>query len=267
MAASGTGICGRAACDPMPFPCGIAAVASNTASASSTARRCRRATSTCGSTTRSPTTSPTGHLVDFKGMTADGSQGLLHHHRAADPDDNDTSTDLYMWNETRRLDHPDRRRARGGRQHRRLQRRPGSPGAASRSPHPKLRDSIEHAAPPTTSIATTAGDVYFYSPEQFVGSNGIPGRRNLYVYRDGEIQYVATLDTEQAGDAGSRSRPDGRYAAFITAQPADRATTTTGFVEMYRYDAETRRPALRLLPAERRPADRATSKAARTAST
>ena len=41
------------------------------------------------------------------------------------------------------------------------------------------------------------GDIYFYSPEQLDGNQGIVGRENLYDYRNGEVQFVATLNSEQ----------------------------------------------------------------------
>jgi hypothetical protein len=78
-------------------------------------------------------------------------------------------------------------------------------------------------APPTdNSIAADSGDVYFYSPEQFVGSRGIPARRNLYVFRNGSIHFVATLDVDRPLRRIQVS-PDGRHTALIT------ATQLTGF--------------------------------------
>ena len=43
------------------------------------------------------------------------------------------------------------------------------------------------------SIAAKSGDIYFFSPEQLVGTRGRPNLENLYVFRDGAVRYVTTL--------------------------------------------------------------------------
>ena len=45
-------------------------------------------------------------------------------------------------------------------------------------------------------IASANGDIYFYSPEQLDGGKGVPNQVNVYVYRNGAIQYVTTLGTQ-----------------------------------------------------------------------
>ena len=76
MAAGGTGPCGCSTC-PTP-PCGAV-------TASPSVARCSRATSTCGSTARSPTTSRRGHDVDYVGDDRRRLEGLLHLRRTAHP--------------------------------------------------------------------------------------------------------------------------------------------------------------------------------------
>ena len=64
--------------------------------------RCRRSTSTCASTTRSPTTSPRVTDVDYVGMTTDGSKVFFTTRTAELRTDRTptTSVDLYMWSES-----------------------------------------------------------------------------------------------------------------------------------------------------------------------
>ena len=47
------------------------------------------------------------------------------------------------------------------------------------------------------SMASQSGDVYFYSPEQLDPTNpGVLNEQNLYVYRDGSVHYVTTMDPD-----------------------------------------------------------------------
>ena len=55
------------------------------------------------------------------------------------------------------------------------------------------------------SIASESGDIYFFSPEQLDGSRGIPNQENLYVYRDGQLQYVTTLTRRSVTATKARS--------------------------------------------------------------
>jgi hypothetical protein len=103
-------------------------------------------------------------------------------------------------------------------------------------------------------VATEAGDVYFYSPEQLTGGEGVPARRNLYAFRDGAVRHVATFDAVKPATRFQVS-PDGEHAAFITASQitsydntaADGKCTEGSILlpdtgpactEMYAYDAE-----------------------------
>jgi hypothetical protein len=46
------------------------------------------------------------------------------------------------------------------------------------------------------AIAAKSGDIYFYSPEQLVAGEGVPGRQNLYVYHNDRVQLVAALEDD-----------------------------------------------------------------------
>ena len=91
----------------------------------------------------------------------------------------------------------------------------------------------------TTSSHRTSGDAYFYSPEQLDPSNpGVLNERNLYVYRHGEVQYVATFPGNSQVHR-SQISPNGDRAAFLTDARLT-AYDNHGWREMYTYDAETR---------------------------
>jgi hypothetical protein len=85
-----------------------------------------------------------------------------------------------------------------------------------------------------TAIASQAGDVYFYSPEQLDAAKGVPGARNIYVYRDGQVRFVTIGDAPRMNVS-----PDGDHMALLS---DDRLTDfdNKGYDEMYSYDATTR---------------------------
>ena len=131
------------------------------------------------------------------------------------------------------------------------------------------------------SIASESGDIYFFSPEQLDGTRGIPNQENLYVYRNGQVQYVTTLTGdpfcyEDRTTASRRScsdtpvarmqvSPDGSHMAFVTASQVtqyDNAGPPRD-VHLRPVDPEGR---LRLLHPQRRAADLRRRGAARTAS-
>jgi len=105
-----------------------------------------------------------------------------------------------------------------------------------------------------TAIASSNGDIYFYSPEQLDGDRGVPGQENLYDYRQGQVQFVATLSPEQhcrLTGYGGRAQvcsagpivridvsPDDSHMAFVT---ASRLThyENAGHLEMYSYTPST----------------------------
>jgi hypothetical protein len=181
-----------------------------------------------------------GQIVKFEGMTADGEEVYFtSDEQLPGGNDTDASTDLYRW--SRATDTLTR-----------VSDGPGSVGStdgcnatwtelcgvevvATSGDNGLLNESL--AKPTDNALAAGSGDTLFYSPEQFVGSNGVPGRRNLYLSRDGQFEYIATLDATKPVTRVQLS-PDGRHLAFIT---ASRLTTydNAGFEQMYTYDTET----------------------------
>jgi hypothetical protein len=210
-----------------------------------------------------------GKAVHYVGATPDGTKVYFTSDERLTADDTDSSTDLFMWEENG-----------GAPQLTRIS--TGAPGLAGNTdacastwtsdcdvktyedsrittakgnrgglgawdpsnPNPGYTDN---------AIAAKSGDVYFYSPEQLVEGKGGPGKENLYVYHQGAIQHVATLEDnpyciefleneiEFRCSNGAVGRlqvtPDGRYAAFVTTSritPYD----NHGHAEMYRYDAD-----------------------------
>lgn len=109
-----------------------------------------------------------------------------------------------------------------------------------------------------SALASETGDIYFYSPEKLAGpGNGAEGMQNLYVYRDGNVQFVATLDpgelcrkeAEQSSTvkycaAGPIGRfqvtANGAFAAFTAATKLT-SYENAGIEEMYRYESGTGR--------------------------
>jgi hypothetical protein len=89
-------------------------------------------------------------------------------------------------------------------------------------------------------FAEVSGDVYFYSPEILDGIRpGIRNQRNLYVYRNGAVHLVATLDP---GTEISRMQisPEGLHAAMVTDSRLS-SYDNRGFREMYTFDPEAER--------------------------
>ena len=171
--------------------------------------------------------------VKFEGMTSDGSSVYFTTNKQMSADDTDTSIDLYMWSEaTQAL----ARVSDSGNL-------PGDTDACSAGWTSKCNVEVVPVSPVEfkkfdSAMAREAGDVYFYSPEQLDGARGVPGGRNLFVYRDGSVQHVATLANSAAATRINVSA-DGAYMALISSSqltPYDNA----GFRQMYRYDADAR---------------------------
>jgi hypothetical protein len=176
------------------------------------------------------------HAVKFVGMTSDGTRVYFTSSEQLTADDTDSSIDLFRWTEGGSVT----RLSTGTTQ--------GNSDACNASwiskcdieVIPTERGSaITSSEPPVDSpLASDSGEFYFYSPEELDGSRGAFGSRNLYVYRDGAPQHVATLDPSRPATR-LEVTPDGRLMAFIT------STKLTGYdnagrAVMYRYDSASR---------------------------
>jgi hypothetical protein len=88
-------------------------------------------------------------------------------------------------------------------------------------------------------MASEAGDIYFYTPEQLDGSRGILGKQNLYVLRgDGTVHFVATFEPSSVPTRMNVS-PDGSHMAMLSEAKLT-SYDNAGLAQMYTYDAETR---------------------------
>ena len=204
-----------------------------------------------------------GHAVRYVGMTSDASKVYFTSVEKLTSEAEDTSTNLYMWSE---------RSAAEGKDPLTLISKPdgaattGTPSCPATSwttecsvvPYPvggpttSVSDSIENEGQggnghSDNAIAAETGDIYFYSPQQLDSSKGTSGQQNLYVYRNGQVQYVTTFTTgpfcspeyPYPCSPGPMARiqvsPDDSHMAFLT---ASRITSyeNAGHLEMYTYD-------------------------------
>jgi hypothetical protein len=207
-----------------------------------------------------------GRAVSFIGGTADLAKIYFTSPYQQTSDDNDSSIDLYMWSQAG---------AESGTPLTLVSRGvnpglPGEPGDAD-SCHADfvancgvtVFDDIEQCqiaggvagdCRSDSPIASDAGDIYFFSPEQLEGSRGQPDKENLYLFRNGQVRYVTTLTTgtycyripglvDFCG-TGPITRMqvtrDGRHMAFLTASPVTQSDNN-GKLEMYRYDPDAKR--------------------------
>jgi hypothetical protein len=183
------------------------------------------------------------HAVSFAGMTEDGSEVYFTSAEQLTAEDTDSSVDIYRWDSAT---HETTLVSKGS--------TPGSGNGTSCSPiggwtggcsaevvpaRPYHPAGLTGTAPADdTVMALRAGDIYFYSPEQLDGARGLPNARNLYVYRNGSVHFVATLESNQGAERMNVS-PDGSHMALITRSPLT-AYDSAGHTEMYVYDAVTR---------------------------
>jgi hypothetical protein len=107
-----------------------------------------------------------------------------------------------------------------------------------------------------TSLASESGEIYFFSPEQLDGSKGIPNQPNLYDYRGGRDQFVASFTSgpycAEESELGHSSdnfcsntpvvrmqvTPTGDHMAFVTASQIT-SYNNAGHLEMYTYQPST----------------------------
>ncbi len=198
------------------------------------------------------------HAVKFLGMTPDGSKVFFTSEEQLTAEDKDTSTDLYMWSEaTDSLTLVSKGDNAGN---------AGEPGQSDGcnanaswttkcdiQPNENYEWSLLPGGEGGNGIADSAitpgGDIYFYSPEQLDGDRGALGGQNLYDYRDGKAQFVATLEPEQKcrllegfGTTLCAEGPIVRFEATPNDSRAAFLTTTqltsydnAGHIEMYSF--------------------------------
>ena len=198
------------------------------------------------------------HPVTFVGTTADGRTVYFTSPDPLTGDDLDTSVDLFMWDEDSA--EPVTRVSFGN-------------GGASGNSDSCNVTWAEKCGLELTSfkqyasmkggqggngvtdgfIASESGDIYFQSPEQLDGARGEFGQVNLYLYRGGEVRFVATMDstplcTKQLDSttcsegpvARMQVTPDGSHVAFITPSQIT-SYDNAGKGQMYRYETATDR--------------------------
>ena len=111
-----------------------------------------------------------------------------------------------------------------------------------------------------TRLATETGELYFYSPERLEGARGFPNKRNLYVWRNGKAQFVATFepttDGSQVAKAAERINvtPDGDHMAVDHENPAHRLRQRRKIGDVPLRPGHAR-DQMRLLPARRQTSD------------
>lgn len=206
-----------------------------------------------------------GSAVTYVGMTPPGNKVYFTTAERLTSDDTDESTDLYMWSESK---------AEQAEQAISLISL-GSQGEGNRDnctatftakcgvvtysaqSYCQLAGGRGGNCRSDNSIASGSGDIYFFSPEQLGGSHGSPNKQNLYVFREGHVQYVTTFSSGQyclevnAGGFSSAAcsntpivrmqvTPADDYMAFVTASQIT-GYNNAGRLEMYRYGTATGR--------------------------
>ncbi len=204
-----------------------------------------------------------GHPVHYIDETSDGSKVFFtSDEHLTEQDLEHSGSGLYMWSENE--GHPTLTLISKGEKE-----EPGAPGNtanchaswtsgcgvvpfANNSYHePNIEGYLGGNGLSDNFIAAKNGDIYFFSPEQLAGPRGIKGEENLYDYRNGALQYVASFTPQpycreeeylHYCSAGPVIRmqvsPEDTHMAFLT---ADRVTAynNAGYTEMYTYDPST----------------------------
>jgi hypothetical protein len=180
-----------------------------------------------------------GNLI---GVTADGSKVAFVSTLQLDSDDTDSSADAYLWDEDSGVEVVSHGNGNGDGDECGAFFTEGCGVTRISTERPELDDTM----------ASRSGDFYFYSPEQLDPANpGVLNERNLYVYRDGAVHYVATFDPDTQVDRMQVS-DDGDRMAFLSRTKAtgyDNVSLDDGLAgdtqkpeawqEMYTWDADT----------------------------
>ena len=131
-----------------------------------------------------------GDQFEYVGMTANGSKVFFMSTEQLTADDHDTSSDLYMWSEATdqltQLSAGERER-----RYRLLQLRPGRPSATSwLRIYTGARCRTRHlASAKRRNLLLLAGAARRHK--------GVPDGRNIYLYREGRVHYVATAQRDR----------------------------------------------------------------------
>jgi hypothetical protein len=185
--------------------------------------------------------------VNYVGATADGGKVFFTSNEQLIPgtgpgQDNDSSRDLYMWEENGdKLKLISREGALGNDDEceatwvAKCGVLPLTPETADISQNFELKTYVQGI---DDVLARDSGAIYFYSPEDLDPTEvGGDGQRNLYVYRDGKIHLVGTLEPNAQVERSTISQ-DGSHAAFLTASSLT-SYDAHGQREVYVYDANT----------------------------
>jgi hypothetical protein len=195
-----------------------------------------------------------GHRVNYLDMTPDGQKIYISSNEQLTPEDTDNSTDIYMWSEEIPTNG-----------HLKLISGGNEPNAGNTDECSADWTNQCNVVPISFNSYTSAqggsggteqsenfvagnGDIYFLSPEQLAGNNGVNGEENLYDYRGGRLQFVASLEPtgiactpDQGGNICSENavarmeiNSDDSYMAFLTGSKVT-GYENSGMSEMYRY--------------------------------
>ncbi len=182
-----------------------------------------------------------GHKFKYVGSTPDGETVYVTSEEQLTADDQDTSRDIFAWHESEpnsftRISFGDHGEA-GNTDNCKADEGwvPGC-GAAIvgiNAGHGSIGNGVTD-----NYFASEGDDFYFESPEQLVGQRGDPGERNLYLYRDGAVRFLATL-RPNAGVTRMQVTPNGAHMALVTASNLT-DYNSGGRPEMYVYDPDGR---------------------------
>jgi hypothetical protein len=205
-----------------------------------------------------------GHVVKYFGMTSDGSKIFVSSDERLTADDHDSSADLYVWDENTTPHYTRISTGEGGTGDTDQCAAKWISGCGAEFVKTKLFPGTGLLGfiplvqtPSDDTISSQSGDVLFYSPELLESGNGIPGARNLYLFRNGQVHLVASL-REPSVIQRMQISPDGSHIAFATDEQltgydngaADGTCETGGngiahtgprCVEMYGYESDTGR--------------------------
>ena len=201
-----------------------------------------------------------GQKVSYVGTTEDASKVFFTTAASLVSEDIDHSTDLYMWSEEG---------AKAGEPLTLISL--GNGGTTGNTDccnaawttkcgvlpikfeaYSKMQGGLGGNGVADTSIAAHTGDIYFFSPEKLAGAQGLAGGSNLYVYREGSLQFVSTFESANVCTVNGQGSttcaespisrmnisPDGRHVAFIAVSKLTNYDNA-GFTEVYSYEPAT----------------------------